>query len=141
MAKPAKAMKAMKAAKKPTKPAKAMKAMKQKPAKAMKVMKQKRGMKKYEGDDSESEGEGDDSESEGDKAKPRQMKPGALKPDESDEDDEGDEAMKVMKCGHELGNTVEMDETVGGKMISPVLFIGRYGGLWLKINSVAFDAK
>ena len=56
-------------------------------------------------------------------------------------------AMKVMKKkhGYELGNTKEPlreeggDESVGGRMINPVLYEGRYGGLWVKIGSIMQD--
>ena len=56
-------------------------------------------------------------------------------------------AMKAMKKKHgdELGNTKEPlreeggDESVGGRMINPVLYEGRYGGLWVKIGSIMQD--
>ena len=116
-------MKGMKAALPKDLPVKAMKVMKkaakEPAAKAMKVMKKKHG---YELGNT--------------------IKSPFVK--------EGEPAAKAMKAmkkkhGYELGNTKEPlreeggDESVGGRMINPVLYEGRYGGLWVKIGSIMQD--
>ena len=124
MAKQNKEMKGMKAALPKDLPVKAMKVMKkaakEPAAKAMKVMKKKHG---------------------------DELGNTTFKEPICEEGEPAAKAMKAMKKKHgdELGNTKEPlreeggDESVGGRMINPVLYEGRYGGLWVKIGSIMQD--